>query len=689
MSSVSSSAYYADTGAPIARLSAKTYFQQLSRNEKLYAHYMAKAGHWGTRAVLRSVSPESEQIYDLILATHAAVKADYSGLEKHLGKDTVKWYLEYASQFLGNLGNYKSFGDVKFIPRLAKGDFETLVELVNDEVCLQLFEQVKDDMYALDSKRVLLGWPAEGHVTGYYLNTLTKAEVEAVNAALAAHGIMPENTRLEKMDDTLFRVHVASANISNSTGYYPDTIEFETGGRQATIEFKFGDHSAEFAKIVENLVEAKKYVADETQLKMLENYIESFQTGSMNAHYQSQVHWVKDMGPAVETNIGFIETYREPANVRGEWECLVAMVNKDRTAKFGELVRKAKDFIAELPWSKDYEKDVFTPPDFTSLEVLSMTTSGVPAGINLPNYDKVRINLGFKNVSLGNVLSAKSGKEPVTFVDEQTQQLYEKYRAEAFEVQVGIHELLGHGTGKLLMETDDGKFNFDVENPPLGLDGKPVSTYYKRGETWGSLFGSVSGAFEECRAESVAMSLFTNRTLLSVFGFKEPKEQDEVLFVSYLTMCRAGLLALEYYDPENKKWGQPHCQARFAILKTYLDAGEGLVSLEYTRPDYDDLVIKVDRAKIETVGQRAIDAFLKKLHIYKCSGDVVNGTRFFVEHTTPGPELLKFRDVVVAKKLPRKQLVQGNTVLRGDDVDVEEYAESEIGMIESFSRRDT
>lgn len=692
--------YLADKDAPIARLSAKKFFDQLTTKEKLYAHYFSKAGHWGSRAVLRSVSPESEGIFDLILQVHRAVgaasDASDASYEEYFAANSidgaiVKAYLEYASQVLANLGNYKSFGDSKFVPRLSVEEFQLLVDSLKNEQISALFDSVKRAIYSLDDKIAMLGSPEDGHVSGYYLNVVSKIEGEAVDAALAKHGIMPENIRVSKADDSHFVVHVASAFISNATGYYPDKIEFEIqGGRKASLTFKFGDHSKEFAKIVENLEQAKKYAANDTQVKMLENYIASFMTGSMNCHYQSQVHWVKDIKPTVETNVGFIETYRDYLGTKGEWECLVAMVDKERTAKFGELVSNAKEFISELPWTKAYEKDVFTPPDFTSLEVLTFAGSGCPAGINIPNYDKIRINIGFKNVSLGNVLSAKSSKEPISFISDDLQDLYEKYRVEAFEVQVGIHELLGHGTGKLLMELDDGSFNFDKSAPPPGLDGKPISTYYAKGETWGSKFGSIAGSYEECRAESVAMFLGTNRKLLEIFGYTTKQEQDDIIYVMYVSMCRAGLLSMEYYDPKHGKWGQAHCQARYAILKNYLDAGHGLISLEYTKDDFSDLTLKIDRSKIESVGQESIGEFLNKLHVYKCSGDVAAGTAFYVDQTTIPADLLKFRDIILKKKLPRKQLVQANTVVAGADADVlcKEYPESCAGMIASFAERE-
>ncbi len=677
------SVFLADKDAPVCYLDVKTHFNALSLKQKFYAHHFSRASHWGTRVILRQVSFESESIYDIIILIHKSIEGNYSKLDDLIDKKETKLYLEYAAQFLSNLGNFKSFGDVKFIPGISIENFEKIASI--DEKSKELFNNVKEAIYSIEpAASTLLGYSELGHVTSYYKGSITKDEIEKIHKESVSRGILPENTRIFKTEDGKFDLLIASGDKTSDA--YPDSsFEVETVG---TVNVVYGDSYKEFTHIANELESAIKYAGNPIQVRMISEYVKSFKTGSMEAHKESQRQWVKDIGPAVETNIGFIETYRDPAGIRGEWEGLVAMVNKERTEKFGELVSSAKDYISLLPWSKPFEKDVFTPPDFTSLEVLTFAGSGIPAGINIPNYDDVRLNVGFKNVSLGNVLAAKPPNQKISFISEDTIELYRKLQGPAFEVQVGIHELLGHGTGKLLSELKDGSFNFDIKNPPISdVTGKPITTYYKKGQTWGSLFGAIAGSYEECRAECVAMYLVTNYELLSIFGHKTKEEADNIIKISYLQMARAGLVGLENWDPKSNKWGQPHMQARFSIFKQFLNAGEDFIKLSYTKDDYSDLVIKIDESKIQTVGKKAVGDYLQKLHIFKTSGDFENGKKLYAETTAVTPELAKFRDIVIKSKLPRSQYVQANTIIEGSTISLQEYQPSAIGLIQSFVDR--
>jgi dipeptidyl-peptidase-3 len=88
------------------------------------------------------------------------------------------------------------------------------------------------------------------------------------------------------------------------------------------------------------------------------------------------------------------------------------------------------------------------------------------------------------------------------------QALYKEHYTNAFEVQVGLHELLGHGSGRLLQRIDANTFNFDRAKL-CDLNGVPIVNggFYEVGETFGSVFGHLQSAYEECRAEAVGYML--------------------------------------------------------------------------------------------------------------------------------------------------------------------------------------
>lgn len=609
------------------------------------------------------MSPESEAIYDFIITLHNHSNGDWKALQKEAGvsDNELSDFLNYAAQFLGNAGNYKSFGDSKFIPRLDVMSLKALAKV--SPQAIELFEQIKDGAYANKTTELMhLGYPDAGHLSTYYPDSpdITKDEISAISDILEEKKLLPENTRIKKVTDG-FEVLIASEltdpserDVSQSEW----TLDGELEGKK--LRLVYGDYSKEMEKIAAALENAGKYASNDTEKSMHEEYVKSFKTGSLLAYKESQRYWIRDKGPQVETDIGFVETYRDPHGIRGEWEGFVAMVNKERTQAFGKLVETAPKLIPRLPWSKDFEKDKFLSPDFTSLEVLTFAGSGIPAGINIPNYDDIRQTEGFKNVSLGNVLSAKAPDEKIPFIKDSDFEVYSKYRDGAFEVQVGLHELLGHGCGKLLQETSPGKYNFDVQDPPISpVSQKPVSTWYKPGQTWGSVFGATAASYEECRAECVAMALSCDFDILGIFGFGNGSEDingeaGDVLYTAYLQMARAGIAALEFWDPKSRKWGQAHMQARFSILRTFLNAGVEFCELEWKKDDLSDLTIRLERSKILSLGRPAVEEYLQKLQIYKATADVKAGLAMYDEITTVEPFYEnKVRPAVLAKKTVR------------------------------------
>jgi dipeptidyl-peptidase-3 len=88
--------------------------------------------------------------------------------------------------------------------------------------------------------------------------------------------------------------------------------------------------------------------------------------------------------------------------VRAYYEGWVAIVDKEKSAKFNRLVENSEKVIPKLPWPRTMEKDKFLAPDFTTLEIICFATNSCPLGINIPNYDDIRDNEGFKNLYLNN-----------------------------------------------------------------------------------------------------------------------------------------------------------------------------------------------------------------------------------------------------------------------------------------------
>lgn len=703
-----------DTG--ICLLDCKQAFENLTDREKLYAHYLSLASWYGGLIVLYQTSPESPGIFLLlqkIFRKNNVQELESLAKSLSLSDDEFKAFLMYAAAFYANMGNYKSFGDSKIVPAIPQEKFAALLKASQafqlEPVAINsIWEKVSAAMYSLRPVERQLGLSPNG-ITAYFSANCEESDAKLAQEFLDKEDISAYNTRLFKTGVDSYEVRLASATGNDATEMplpYVGKHAFSGQGKQVTFNVARGDYAYLMEKVVTNLALAKNYALNQTEERMLDCYIESFTSGSLQAHKEGSRAWIQDKGPAVESYIGFIESYRDPFGVRGEFEGFVAVVNKAMSAKFSQLVAHAEKFLTFLPWPRSYEKDTFLRPDFTSLDVVTFSGSGIPAGINIPNYNEIRQNEGFKNVSLGNVLSSSYKDTKVTFLADDDMGPYSELKTAAFEVQVGLHELLGHGSGKLFMKDATGQLNFDQATVIHLETGGPVTSWYGPGETWDAKFPVIGSSYEECRAESVGLYLCLESDILRIFGY-EGEKADDIVYVNWLNMVRAGLLGLEFYTPATKSWRQAHMQARYVILQVLLEASgqssnntQKFVSI-YETTDEDgapDLRITLDRSQIQTVGKKAMGEFLQKLQLYKSTADYAGGSAMYgrysaVEDGNGAFFATRWRDIVLARRQPRKMFVQCNTRLapqtdsKAETVDLVEYQASAAGVVQSFIDR--
>jgi len=121
--------------------------------------------------------------------------------------------------------------------------------------------------------------------------------------------------------------------------------------------------------MIPHLEEAKQY-GSELQGEILSHYVDYYKTGLFKHFKKSQIKWVQDEDPNVDTNFGFQIYYNDPIQIRGEFLCFTMLLDAKLTPILKKLVQNAENFLKYLPWSSDFEKDKYEKPKFIAVDVL-------------------------------------------------------------------------------------------------------------------------------------------------------------------------------------------------------------------------------------------------------------------------------------------------------------------------------
>lgn len=121
----------------------------------------------------------------------------------------------YICAFLDNCGNFKSFGDSKFVPGCSEECFKQFLATSNywkgqPDRFVSIYNRICKQIFAHEKPFGLLNFSNKGGTTGYYSANVSESEAEKIKGVFIKKGKMSENNRLVKVAADKYLVKVAS-----------------------------------------------------------------------------------------------------------------------------------------------------------------------------------------------------------------------------------------------------------------------------------------------------------------------------------------------------------------------------------------------------------------------------------------------------------------------------------------------
>jgi dipeptidyl-peptidase-3 len=306
-----------------------------------------------------------------------------------------------------------------------------------------------------------------------------------------------------------------------------------------------GRYGAQIAAIVGHLEAAIPY-ATESMATALRALITFYRSGDEADREAYDIAWVQDKASPVDTINGFVEVYMDARSIKGAWEAIVSYVNREKTTQIRTIAEQAQWFEDRMPWDPKYRKEGVHGVTATAIDIVIETgESGpmTPVGMNLPNDQGIRERYGSKSVSLSNVNEAYDKSTLPEFRSEFSWTAEEAGRATrwsafAGELTTNLHEVIGHGSGKV-----DER-----------LKGSPQAALREQ-----------FSAIEESRADLVALYFIADPKLVDV-GLVPEEAHEEIVRTEYESYARNALVQLRRVR-EGTEIEEDHMRNRQMIVR--------------------------------------------------------------------------------------------------------------------------
>ncbi|TCK68713.1 dipeptidyl-peptidase-3 [Winogradskyella wandonensis] len=402
-------------------------WENLTLKEQKLVYYLTQAGLAGRDIMW-------DQNYRHNLAIRKALENIYTNYAGDKTSDNWKAFEVYLKRVWFSNGIHHHYSNDKLKPGFDEAYFNELLKATGTKLDGMAYAAIFNDE---DLKKVNQAKGVDNvalSAVNFYGPNVTNEDVEKFYAAKKSPN--PDrplsfglNSQLVKEDGEL------KERVYKSGGLYGSAID----------------------EIVKWLEKAKSVAENEAQGNALGLLIDYYKTGDLQTWDDYNVAWTAATEGNVDYINSFIEVYNDPLGYRGSYENIVQINDFDMSQKMKVLSDNAQWFEDNSPLMDEHKKDSVVGVTYKVVTVAGEAgdaSPSTPIGVNLPNANWIRKEVGSKSVSLGNIINAynnagSTGRLKEFVHDEEELKLEEEYGQLADKLHTALHEVIGHASGQL------------------------------------------------------------------------------------------------------------------------------------------------------------------------------------------------------------------------------------------------
>jgi dipeptidyl-peptidase-3 len=435
----------ASTGALVDRVGSTGFIQVRAESFRALQPRQQILAYWLTQASI-AIDPI---IYD---QTSPFGLRQKRLLEALAGSGNRK-IVDFTKLFWANRGNHNDMTARKFLPDFA---FEEL-----KAAALEAFRQGAYTKPAYG--RAALRSEAEvARKVDALRPSLFDANYQPTITAKSPQG----NLDILQASANNFYLGLSMADLKNFRDAYPlnsRLVKSDSSGKLVEEVYRAGTPDGKvapgryalFLKKANGYLENARALAEPGQAAAIAALIRYYQTGDPAEWLRFGVAWVQNNARVDFTN-GFIEVYRDARAAKGTSQSFVSITDQKLNGPMLKLAQNAQYFEERAPWAAAYKNQGVKPPLAKAVETVIETGdfNVSTVGDNLPNEAEIHERYGSKSFMLTGSArtlrrAAGTGVLEEFAASPEEIAISKKYGDEATDLMTSLHEVIGHGSGKL------------------------------------------------------------------------------------------------------------------------------------------------------------------------------------------------------------------------------------------------